>query len=368
MKKGRYVINIIMYITNINLLLLSTPKVEKLATVNKNQKKLLIGRVTVDSLNVRAGVGMNYEVVGILQKDEEVIIEDEISYEGVPTWLKIRAPKNVKLYISKQFVNKVSNNKGIITDDDVNIRAKASLKSTVVNQLKKGTEIAIIKEEGDFYQIKPPKNTSLYVAKIYIDILGNYEPYKEVLKKSRYIKEQKWIKRLNELTLQIAQEHKKEATNRNYTLYIMELQKLEKIAPTNKLKNDVRERILRVKEFQKLVDEIRKKDVEHAKLLENISEAKPQVKELPLHEKPEPIQEEFTFKASGYLEGVGLYFRRPSPYKLINNRQIVCFIKTEKNLKKFIGKFVEVRGRNYRDMKGRNILELTDIKILDESF
>lgn len=340
---------------------------------DKQTARLKIGKVTVDGLNVRAGVGINYEIVGRLRFGENVIIEERISYPNVAVWLKIKAPKNVRLYVAQQFVEKLSNNKGRIKENNVNIRAGASLKSTIVNQVNKGTQINIIRKVGDFYEISPPPNTSLYIAEEFVDIIGDYVETNNKTKGKIALSENEWFSKFNSIILKITEEHEKDISIRDYNRYILELQGLEKLAPTSQLKNKALERIAVLEELQKGVEKIRIKEQElEKKRVENLvaSADKTLSKEIPtfVTPQPHPVEEEYSYKASGYLEGVGLYFGRPAPYKLINNRHIVCFIKTEKNLKKYLGKFVEVKGRNYQDSKGRNILELTDIKVIDDTF
>lgn len=333
-------------------------------------KKLKSGKVAVDKLNVRAGVGLNYEVVGNVFKGEVVVIEGEISYPGVPAWLKIKAPKNVKLYVSKQFVDKLSGNRGIVKENNVNIRASASVKSTIVNQLNKGEQVIITGKKDDFYEIKPPRGTSLFVAKTYVDIIGDYVAGRDLSKSRLVLSEMEWQNRFRSVTLRATEEHKKDISIKDYNAYIMELRELHKMAPNDRLKSKASERIAALQGFQALVDSIRGKDSDvKKKLLEDIVARGDRPSEkIPTFVNPHPVQEEFTYKASGYLEGVGLYFGRPAPYKLLNNKQVVCFVRSEKSLKKYLGKFVEVRGRNYQDGKGRNILELSDIKILDDTF
>lgn len=339
--------------------------------INVPLKKLKVGKVTVDKLNVRAGVGLNYEVVGILVRGEEVIIEEEISYPNVVAWLKIKAPKNVKLYVAKQFVEKLSPNKGKIKENKVNIRASASTKSTIVNQLNKETQVNIIGEKGNFYEIEPPLATSLYVAKTFVDIIGDYVAPDNSSKGRLVLDEKEWQKRFDSIALKVTEEHKKDILVKDYNVYILELQELEKLAPNADFRQKAYERISALKTLQNLVDSIRTKESEiDKKKLENIiaEGSKMPIKEIPTFVSPQPVPEEYSYKASGYLEGVGLYFGRPAPYKLINNKHVVCFIRSEKSLKKYLGKFVEVKGRNYVDGKGRNILELADIKVLDDTF
>jgi uncharacterized protein YgiM (DUF1202 family) len=338
-------------------------------------KKLQVGKVAVDKLNIRAGADFNTEVVAILLKGEKVIIEDIIPYNNVPTWLKIRAPQKARLYVAKKYVQKKSANRGIINDDKVNIRAAANLKSTIVNQLNKGAEVAITGEKDEFYEITPPKGTSLYVAKIYVDIIGEYkEPKTLSPAEKKIITQKKWLTEYNNLTDRITAEHSKDIAVRDYTPLIAELKKLQQTAPTPQFKNMAAERIAKLQEFQELLDSIKKKDIESEKTKleaalkekENLIEAKK--KAIPVNVIPQPIQEEYSYKASGYLESTGLYFGRPAPYKLINNNKIVCFIRADKDLKKYLGKFVEVKGYNNVDSKGRNILELKEIKVLDDTF
>ncbi len=346
----------------------------KSVDVDKNikVKKLKLGKVTVDKLNVRAGPGESYTPVGILLLGDRVIIEEEISYPGVLAWLKVRAPKNARLFIAKQFVEKLSNNKGKVKEDKVNVRALPSLKATIVNQVNKGEEIIIKGEKGEFYEITPPRGTSLYVAKIFVDIIGDYIVDKKDVSKGRLVlSEQEWEKRFETVILKATEEHSKDISLRDYKTYIMELRELEKLAPNTELKSKATDRISALQGFQDFVESIRKKEseIEKKKLEDIIAQTdKSPVKGIPVFEDPHPVQEEYSYKATGYLEGVGLYFGRPAPYKLLNNKKVVCFLRSQKSLKKYLGKFVEVKGRNYKDSKGRNILELAEIKVLDDTF
>ncbi|MBU0678037.1 MAG: SH3 domain-containing protein [Verrucomicrobia bacterium] len=58
--------------------------------------------VTVSKLNVRAGAGINYSVVGQLERGDKVEVVSEFG-----EWLKIAPPKDASLYISGDFIEMV---------------------------------------------------------------------------------------------------------------------------------------------------------------------------------------------------------------------------------------------------------------------
>lgn len=119
------------------------------------------GIVTEDNVQVRAGAGRAYYVVGEVDRGDLVQVEEVIF-----GWNKIRAPEGVYSYISKAFVDAQGNGQsGTVNADRVEVKAASitgpgeSYRGQVV--LNRGDTVRIVGEEGSFYKIQPP--TEAYV-------------------------------------------------------------------------------------------------------------------------------------------------------------------------------------------------------------
>ena len=119
-------------------------------------------------LSVRKGPGTNYNRIHKLKQGWTVKI---IGEEG--GWYKIRLDSGVEGYVSKQYVELLSSSSrftGVVKTSNpanrLNVRAKATASSASLGKLAYGTQVSIVGESGNFYQISEP--VSGYVSKNYI--------------------------------------------------------------------------------------------------------------------------------------------------------------------------------------------------------
>lgn len=128
-----------------------------------------VGQLNEDSINIRAGQSTNFEKLGKLKLDEQVVVVDK-SY----SWYKIRLPKHAKSFISQDFINIVATNVGEITGKRVNIRGGAGLNFTVLGQLEKGTRVSIVKLLDDgWVQIQPMDDSYGWVADKFLKFVSS---------------------------------------------------------------------------------------------------------------------------------------------------------------------------------------------------
>lgn len=117
------------------------------------------GIVVEDNVQVRAGAGRAYDVVGEIKKDTVVQV-DEVFFG----WNKIPCPQGVFSYISKAFVDAKGDGKtGVVNSDRTEVKAANvkgpghSLRTQAV--LNREDVVQIVAEEGSFYKIIPPQGT-----------------------------------------------------------------------------------------------------------------------------------------------------------------------------------------------------------------
>lgn len=118
------------------------------------------GYVKDGGATVKAGDNANFENLCALSKSDSVkIIERRYS------WFKILLPRKAALYVSKDYVTLTSDEKGVgvINAGNVNLRAGAGTRYSIVGQISKPEKVSIISEESGWYKIEPPYGTAGWV-------------------------------------------------------------------------------------------------------------------------------------------------------------------------------------------------------------
>jgi uncharacterized protein YgiM (DUF1202 family) len=126
-----------------------------------------VGLVSGDNVNVRSGPDINYyPVVKLMRNNRVQVLGEEAG------WYKIVPPPGCYSLVDKSYVEKTSDNKGVITGDKVMIRAGSMVstarKYSIQMLAGKGMEVTIIGQEGDLYKITPPDGACVWLAKDYV--------------------------------------------------------------------------------------------------------------------------------------------------------------------------------------------------------
>ncbi len=124
-----------------------------------------IGRIKADDVNVRAGYNQNFESLTKLNRDDVVFVAGELY-----GWYQISLPKISQCYLSKQYIElHPDDSSGISKVDNLNVRARASLNSSIVGQLHKGEKVMLLDELEDWYKIEPTDSCFGWVSAKYVD-------------------------------------------------------------------------------------------------------------------------------------------------------------------------------------------------------
>jgi len=126
------------------------------------------GYVKSDSVEVKAGDNANFETLcGLTKSDTVKIIDKRYS------WYKIILPRKAALYISKDYVTLTSNEKGIgiVNGTNVNLRAGAGTRFSIIGQVSKPEKVYILSEDSGWYKIEPPYGTAGWINSNHIAIV-----------------------------------------------------------------------------------------------------------------------------------------------------------------------------------------------------
>jgi uncharacterized protein YgiM (DUF1202 family) len=135
----------------------------------QNSKYQFAGQINADRVMIRSGPSENYYGVAQLNKGVQVTV---VGIKG--DWLKIAPPEGCFSVIAKAFVNKDADGGGTVLGDKVRVRCGSSmvaLKTTVQCWLSKGEKVAILGEQDEYYQIKPPADAYVYVHQKFVEPL-----------------------------------------------------------------------------------------------------------------------------------------------------------------------------------------------------
>lgn len=139
----------------------SAPEVE-------NSKYQFLGTINTKDVYVRSGPAESYYPTVKLDKGAQVTVVG-IRFD----WLKVLPPEGSFCYVSKVWVDRRGDgSKGRVTKPDLNVRAGSLLvksKTTVQTKLNEGDDVEILGEEDEYFKIKPPAGTFVYVNKQFVD-------------------------------------------------------------------------------------------------------------------------------------------------------------------------------------------------------
>lgn len=114
-----------------------------------------------DKVNIRAGCGLNFEILGQLNKGDRVVAAGK-EYG----WYKIKLPKQALSFVHKDYVNC-----GVVEVNKLRVRAGAGVNFNVLGTLKEGETVNILEERESWLKIVPPDNCLGWVKQDYLKLL-----------------------------------------------------------------------------------------------------------------------------------------------------------------------------------------------------
>jgi uncharacterized protein YraI len=117
------------------------------------------GTVTGDRVNMRVSPGLRSEVVGQLEKGQEIQV---LLTDG--EWCAIIPPVEISAWVSAQYVKD-----GLVTGRRVNARSGPGVSYGRLTYLREGTSVTVLEEKGGWVKINLPRTGRLWVNSRYIE-------------------------------------------------------------------------------------------------------------------------------------------------------------------------------------------------------
>lgn len=133
------------------------------------------GKITRNKVRMRLQPSLDSAVLRELNKDDLLVVASETE-----DFYGIYAPKDIKAYVYRTFI--LDN---VVEGNHVNIRLEPTLDAPVITQLNAGDRVegTISPINSKWLEITPPKTTEFYVAKDFVEKIGDKELFETIHKK-----------------------------------------------------------------------------------------------------------------------------------------------------------------------------------------
>lgn len=282
------------------------------AFAQENTDQMFTGIINDDSVNIRSGAGINFEILRKMDKDELILV-----LESNLDWYKIKLPRNSKAYIYNKFIKMSDNTYGYINSDSVNIRAGKGTNFNVIGQLNKNDLVEVIEQDNEWSQIFSDTNCFAWAHK---DFVNNHGPASIYLAKEN-INQEAW--KLLQQAKQFEQDGGVGITdvNEKQAAYIQKYNAIIRDYPETTAANSAKKNISRLSNIIQVVkqtDHIPEQEIKKDKTQSSI----PTTKKVVL------IKPDSAPIAKGKIVESGRFFFRPGTHKLVENNKTTYFLKS----------------------------------------
>jgi SH3 domain protein len=122
--------------------------------------------VTENDVNLRAGYNQNFTSLKKLEKGDEVVVIDRYF-----SWYQVMLPSDVYSFVHRDYID----NEHKVTANRLNVRAGPGSQYHILAKIKKGQEVKIISESGDWYKIISPSQASGWIHEDYLKKIANLD-------------------------------------------------------------------------------------------------------------------------------------------------------------------------------------------------
>lgn len=152
------------------VLLLASPIALFAQDAGQDKFEPVYATVLENKVNIRAGQGLNFEILGQLNKGDTVMV---IGRER--TWHKIKLPPQALCFIHKDYIEG-----GVVKAGKLRARAGCGLNFNILGILQRGEVVDILEEDGDWLRITPPEGSAGWIKKDYLRELSLPPPKKRI--------------------------------------------------------------------------------------------------------------------------------------------------------------------------------------------
>ncbi|MBN3038835.1 MAG: SH3 domain-containing protein [Candidatus Omnitrophica bacterium] len=279
-----------------------------------NEFEPTLGNVLGDHVNIRAGKGLNFEIIDQIDKGKGLMVIGEDA-----DWYRVKLPKTAQSFVHKDYIKNE-----IVQGDRLRVRSGPGNNFTVLGVLNEGDRIKVLGHDGDWLKITPPEGCSAWISKKFVR-----------LTKRKY-----------------AAEDSEVAVSEEQAEPVEEVEEIEQAEVESKEK------------VAKKTEEEKTPEIVEAK-------TRGQKEEKPQEAKKAQSQKETKTEAgnfTGVVQDMGKIFDRPGTHKLTQDGKVIFYLKSENiNLNRYVYREVNIVGKVEEPKNSRRyphpVIDVEEIKV-----
>lgn len=135
-------------------------------------------RVKKNDINVRARPSTSSEIMYQVKKSEDVLVIGESG-----SWVKVKPKSGHFAYVHQDMQEN-----GIISKQNVNVRAGPGLENSILGKLAEGEPVQVVEKMDEWLKIEMPRYLGFYIASNLVEFLCPEAQYQEYLQKEKLAK------------------------------------------------------------------------------------------------------------------------------------------------------------------------------------
>ena len=331
-------------------------------TSTKELLKPFASKVNADRVNLRIGPGIEFYILGQVDKGRSLVVFDE--QDG---WAKIRWPHEIGVWVYSDYIKESEGKRAIINGNNVNLRLKGGSNYPILTQLMKGDEVFLTgKKQEKWVELEAPDGLTCWISNDFLS--GNIEL--EDFYENEHNKQAQYAY---------------ETLSKRYDRFLMGDKNIDLAELKKEFENIAK--YYPLTDYAKLGDQ-RAMDIEARLGSADINSDERAKEVVELKDKTEDIEKEESIMdekesakdtdkkndinqlkvLEGYIQDVGKFKSRRGAFKLVNDQRSICYLKSSKiRLSRYPYQKVEVKGYWHESNEGiLPLLEVVDIRWLDE--
>jgi len=240
-------------------------------------------------------------------------------------FFQILPPKGTSVWVWARHVKKDADDAGTVIGIDVPVRLDSRANADQLGTMKEGAKVKILREHLGWFQIFPPDTVKYFVAKKYVKYLGKATA--AVTPSDRQVP-----KALPDAEAQAKWKEAEElVAEQNALIAAKDIEKLDfvKVAEAfEAVASLARSDDLR-KQAESEAKYYRKMAAVYAGIQKSMADARSKIEAIEAQIRDRNKPEEKKWEFTGHVDTVGRMFNRPGTHKLVSGGKIVCFLRAK---------------------------------------
>jgi len=127
----------------------------------------LVGEITAEDVQLRAGPSTDYRVLRKLEPREKVVV---VASEG--DWFEVRVPAGFSAYVLGRLLDPSGDGSATVRERRVNLRPTPSTRYFPAGQVTRGEKLRVLETKDGWAKVLAPEHVTAWVSQRYVQLVG----------------------------------------------------------------------------------------------------------------------------------------------------------------------------------------------------